>query len=80
MTADEVVIRFSRDEALVLFEWVHRNEAREIDFGDLVEHQAERVALWSLSCLLEAELIEPFHPDYLDQVAAARARLTAEEK
>jgi hypothetical protein len=45
--ADEVVVRLSADEALVLFDWLHRGE--QLRALAPIEHQAEQVALWSLS-------------------------------
>jgi hypothetical protein len=38
---DEVAIKLSRDEALVLFEWLGRTNELTNCFGDLVEDQAE---------------------------------------
>ncbi|MFG2059354.1 hypothetical protein ACGFI9_35620 [Micromonospora sp. NPDC048930] len=60
MAEDEVVLRLSRDEALVLFEWLYRTDKTTNDFVDLVEDQAEQRALWNLTCLLERELVEPY--------------------
>lgn len=76
---DEVVVRLSHDEALVLFEWLCRTDELTNDFGDLVEDQAEQRALWNLNCLLERVLIEPFQPDYQELVEQARSRLRAED-
>ena len=70
---DGVVIELSRDEALVLFEWLHRSE----DEGRVrrPEHRAEQVELWNLSALLERALVEPFKQNYRQSVAEARDRL-----
>jgi hypothetical protein len=76
---DEVVLKLSRDEALVLFEWLRRTDDLTDDFGDLVEHQAEQRALWNLTCLLERELVEPFQPEYRELVDQARSRLRDED-
>jgi hypothetical protein len=70
---DGVVIELSRDEALVLFEWLHRSEDQ--DRVSQPEHQAEQVALWNLSALLERALVEPFSQNYRQSVADARERL-----
>jgi hypothetical protein len=75
---DEVVLRLSRDEALVLFEWLYRTDETTNDFADLVEDQAEQRALWNLTCLLERELVEPFSPQYGELVEQTRARLRDE--
>jgi len=48
---DDVVIRLSHDEALVLFELLHHWESQHRVTQP--EHHAGQVALWNLSCLLE---------------------------
>ncbi|MFI7425894.1 hypothetical protein ACIBPB_02790 [Micromonospora sp. NPDC049836] len=78
MAEDEVVLRLSRDEALVLFEWLYRTDETTNDFADLVEDQAEQRALWNLTCPLERELVEPFSPQYAGRVEQSRARLRDE--
>ncbi len=74
--ASDVVIRLTRDEALVLFELLHHWE----DQGRVTqpEHHADQIALWNLSCLLERELTEPFDSAYDRLVSEARTRLTGE--
>lgn len=42
---DSVYLRMSRDEALVLFDWVHRHEDADLDLSHLVSHPAERETL-----------------------------------
>ena len=42
--AAEVLVRLTADEALVLFDWLHRMEAGP-GFDGVVEDQAEKVAL-----------------------------------
>jgi hypothetical protein len=74
-SSNEVMIRLSRDEALVLFDWLHRSEGH--DGVSLLELDGERVALWNLSALLERELAEPFKPEYERLVAEARGRLAS---
>ena len=67
----EVLVGLTADEALVLFEWLHRMEAGP-GFDSIVEDYVEKVALWNLSALRERELVESFHHDYTERVAAAR--------
>lgn len=78
---DLVTLRLTKAEALVLFEWLHRNEDREdhenLDHYDIVD-PAERVALWHLSGDLESTLVEPFLTEYADLVEAAREDLRPE--
>jgi hypothetical protein len=78
-TADEheVTLRLTSDEALVLFDWLHRCE--DVDRVVPPEHHGEQVALWNLSALLERELAEPFQGDYRDLVDRARVRLAGDE-
>ncbi|MCM0674845.1 hypothetical protein NCC78_09095 [Micromonospora phytophila] len=79
MDQDEVVVRLSHDEALVLFEWLSRTDELTNDFGDLVEDQAEQRALWNLTCLLERVLVEPVRSEHRELVEQARSRLRDED-
>lgn len=72
-----VAITLTPDEALVLFELLHRWE--DADRVSAPEHRGEQVALWGLSAQLERELREPLDADYVDLVAAARERLASTE-
>ena len=73
---DTVHVRMSSDEALVLFEWLHRHEAVNVRLDQLgLEDAAERAVLWSLSGSLEKVLAEPFRADYAQLLEAARANL-----
>ena len=69
----DVSIALTTDEALVLFDLLHRWE--DDDRVTTPQHAAEQVALWNLFALLERELREPFDPHYADLVAKARTRL-----
>jgi len=69
-----VDLQLSRDEALVLFEWIHRVE-EDGRFRQVVHESAEVVALWKLSGALEKALAEPFDPNFRDLVRAASERL-----
>ena len=77
MANEDIPISLTGDEALVLFDLLHRWEG-DGEVG-APRHDAERVALWSLSALLERVLWEPLDPRYAELVSAARARLTASE-
>lgn len=70
--ADPVTLTLSRDEAIVLFEWLHRCNA---EAGHRFEDQAEERVLWNLEALLESTLAEPFKPEYDEILAAARSRV-----
>jgi hypothetical protein len=71
--ADEVSLTLSRDQALVLFEWLARTGAS--DQPAAFEDQAEQRVLWDLESSLEAVLVEPLRDDYRALVENARARL-----
>jgi hypothetical protein len=70
--AEPVTLTLSRDEAIVLFEWLHRLNAEE---SRRFEDQAEERVLWNLEASLESTLVEPFKPEYDDILAAARSRV-----
>jgi hypothetical protein len=76
---DSVYLRMSRDEALVLFDWVHRHEDADVDLSQVVSHPAERETLWAISAALEKLLVEPFRNDYGDVVKRARDRISSAE-
>ena len=72
MASETVSLNLEPDEALVLYEFVARyTDSDRLETVD----QAEQRALWNLCALLEKELVEPFDPNYVDLVAAARDRL-----
>lgn len=67
-----VMLALSAEEALVLFEWVARFNARpSTDFED----QAEQRILWNLEAMLESSLVEPFAEDYRARLLAARSKV-----
>lgn len=70
-----VTVQLSADEALELYNLLHRWE--DAESVSAPEHRAEQVALWNLSTLLERALVEPFDPHYVELVADSRHRLTA---
>ncbi|NUP05508.1 MAG: hypothetical protein HOW73_05560 [Polyangiaceae bacterium] len=74
MTTERVTISLSRDEALVLFEWVARaNESSIVE-----KSRAEQLVLWILEGALEKSLKEIFDPDYRSLLAQSAARVVAE--
>lgn len=57
---DEVTLKFSGDEAVILLEWLYKNDD---DYERLVfEDRAEQWVLWQLEGRLEKQLITMFHP------------------
>jgi hypothetical protein len=69
----EVTVTLTSDEALVLFELLHRRE----DLGEIgtALMPGEQTALWALSSRLESILVEPFEANYRELVNHARQRL-----
>lgn len=76
-SAEDVTIQLTGDEALVLFDLLHRWEDDEQVSAP--RHGAEQVALWNLSAGLERVLVDPFSPNYGQLLSEARARLTPTE-
>ncbi|MEP7341647.1 MAG: hypothetical protein ABI977_28200 [Acidobacteriota bacterium] len=75
--SQNIVIELSNAEALVLFEFLSRFEdTKKIT----VEDQAEERVLWDVQCLLEKQLTEPFSPNYVELVMAARDRVRDSEE
>jgi hypothetical protein len=73
--AEDFTIKLSRDQALVLSDWLEKMIGTE-RFDAVAD---EDVAVWSalhqISGALETTLAEVFMPDYGDRLEAARARL-----
>jgi len=67
-----VSLTLSRDEALVLFDYLFRFDRSD---SLAIEDQAEQRVLWNLQARLEKILAEPFRDDYADLIRAARDRV-----
>ena len=64
-----VQLSLSRDEAVVLFEFLSRYS----DDGQLhIVDQAEQRVLWDMCASLDSQLHEPISPDYEDVLRKAR--------
>ena len=61
-------IELTREEALVLWDWLYRNSSRAEFFDDT----AEQAVFWSMECLLEKELVESFCENYAEIMERAR--------
>lgn len=68
--ADKVTIELTKDEALVLFDFLGRFNQKE--HNDIFEDQAEQKALWIVEEQLEKTLIEPFDPNYTNIIKQSR--------
>ena len=70
-------IELTKDEALVLFDFLSRLNAN--DQTNLFHDQAEQKVLWIIEGILEKELVEPFKPDYKEIIQRARDRIRDNE-
>ena len=77
MTVNKINIGLTKEEAIVLFEFLARFNEQERK--ELFEDQAEQRVLWDIECILEKELSEPFSSDYLEIVKKAREKVRDEE-
>jgi hypothetical protein len=69
---DEISLRLTRVEAIVLFDFLSR-------FSDTeklaIEDQSEERVLWDMCCSLEKSLHEPFRIDYDEILIRAREKV-----
>ena len=73
---EDVSIGLTKDEALVLFEFLSRFSSQDVLE---IQDQAEERALWKLACSLEKVLAEPFSGRWMEIISAARERLRDDE-
>ena len=73
MESNEITIKLTKDEALVLFEFLSR--FNEDDNKEIFQDQAEEKTLWIIEGQLEKILVEPFMPNYQDIIQEARSRI-----
>ncbi|WP_017600519.1 hypothetical protein [Nocardiopsis lucentensis] len=74
---DDVTLRLTRDQALVLSDWLDRMEGADA-FARVVDDPAVWSALHRISGTLGKGLSEVFAPDYTERLRAARERLVEE--
>ena len=69
---EDIRIKLSHDEALVLFDFLTRfSHEQRLE----TEHQAEERVLWNIQCNLESILAEPLTGDYTERLAQARDKV-----
>lgn len=61
-------IELTKEEALVLSDWLYRNSEKAAYFDDI----AEQYVFWNIECQLKKELVELCYPNYSDMIAQAR--------
>lgn len=75
--SEEIIIKFNKEEAIVLFEFLSRLNEKENK--ELFEDQSEEKMLWLLEGQLEKILVEPFMPNYREILLEARNKIRDEE-
>ncbi|PKG44343.1 hypothetical protein [Psychroflexus sp. MES1-P1E] len=78
MADDKVNIELTKEEAIVLFEFLGR--FNETDDLNRFEDQSEQRVLWDVERILEKELSEPFRADYQEIVKKARETVRDEKE
>lgn len=73
---EKVTLTFSQDEALVLFELVHRINNQQ---AKIIEHQAEEQILFDLEASLEKSISGILAVDYGNLLEKAREQVRDEE-
>lgn len=71
-----LTLSLMQDQALVLFDWLSREDSKQ---SLPTEHEAEQKVLWLLEGMLERALVAPLQPGYPAAVSAARERVLARE-
>jgi hypothetical protein len=69
MTGSEVLVRLSKAEALVLFEWLANLDSLNTS---PFSHPSEEKVMWRIEGQLESILVELFAPNYKELLAQAR--------
>ena len=77
MKNDDVTLKLTNKQALVLFEWLANADALE---PSVFQHPGEEKVLWKLEGQLESALTEPFAANYRDILAEARRSVEAGEE
>lgn len=67
MNEKPVLLELTRNQAIVLFDWLSRLEDTPVPVED-----AEERVFWAIEGQLEKKLVEPLKPDYLSRLELAR--------
>lgn len=70
---EEIKISLSKEEALVLFEFLSR--VNENDSKLMIEDNSEERVLWNICSDLEKVLVEPFQENYCEILKQAREKV-----
>lgn len=69
-----ITLTLTPAQALVLFEWLSRNDSAE---AFSFEDSAEQQVVWSIEGQLESTLVEPLSEDYKSLLDQARTKVRA---
>ncbi|MFD5097888.1 hypothetical protein [Streptomyces albidochromogenes] len=75
MGEERVVIKLTRDQALVLSDWLYEAMFTSDDLSSIVRDRSVWSAIYAISGTLDTTLSEIFMPDYSERLAAAKQRL-----
>lgn len=75
MDDDAITIRLTRDQALVLSDWLYRAMFQSNDLEGILHDRAVWSPIYSISGTLDKALTEIFMPDYGQRLEAAKERL-----
>ena len=76
LVENNISLNLTKDEALVLFDFLHR-------FSDTdkltIKHDSEKRVLWDINCLLESALLEPHDSKYDKLLEKARLSVISKQ-
>ncbi|MCX4763701.1 hypothetical protein OG562_22595 [Streptomyces sp. NBC_01275] len=75
MDDEAITIKLTRDQALVLSDWLYRAMFRSDDLEGIVSDRAVWSPIYAISGTLDKTLSEVFMPDYGPRLEAAKQRL-----
>ena len=79
VTEEPISIKFTRDQALVLSDWLYQAMHRSEMLDDLLKtDRAVWSPIYAISGALDTALAEVFMPDYDERLKTARQRLLVE--
>ncbi|MBE6506305.1 MAG: hypothetical protein E7Z72_00045 [Methanocorpusculum parvum] len=61
MTSESILLSLTKEEAVILFEWLYRNRRKDEFFED----KAEQIVFWNIECLLEKALEPDISPEQI---------------
>jgi len=70
---DKISFILSREEAIVLFDWLSR--FNEMGKSEMFHDQSEERVLWDMESLLERTITEAFYSNYSEILSKAREKV-----